>query len=75
MDLLQNFDALDVDDLYTWVDRWDDSRNPDARRLSRYVHPAIAARIARKRGDITAAKIHEDYCDRIFRNLPEHLRW
>jgi hypothetical protein len=70
-----NFDGMTLGELYAWADRYQDSPLADHRKLARYVHPAIAARIARERGDITAAKVHEDYMERIYRNLPEHLRW
>lgn len=55
---------------YKWgVDR------KDVTRLISYCWNAETARTCRLRGDIPAAMVYEDICERIYKNLPDKLKW
>lgn len=75
MDSAINFDGMTELELESWARAHEDSPLKDHRAQLRYVYPAIAARIARLRGDIASALVHEAYMERIYFNLPDHLRW
>lgn len=74
-DKTTNFDTMSLDELYDWAARHHYAYSPERLSLRKYVNLAIAARIARSRGNITDAKVHEDYMQKIYTNLPEHLKW
>jgi hypothetical protein len=70
-----NLDAMDESDLLAFAKMNRKARKQHTRELAHYADTKASAMQHRSRGNIEAALLYEDLCERIYRRLPEHCRW
>ena len=66
---MENLDLMTIGELYAFSEK---NRNPELSVYARNRADAIAKRQA---GQIQAALILDETCDRIYKQLPKELKW